>query len=427
MYNVRDYGIIGDGSVNNTKKIEALIEKIDAQGGGTIYFPAGKYLTGSVILKSNMTIYLDNGAYILASENECDYKRLEDQNLQDYGRSGRTAIITAFNAENVAIKGDGTIDGRGKIWWEEKRKDTGRPRTIQFILCKNVKIEGITIINSPMWTVNPTCCENVNIHGISIKNPSDSPNTDGINPESCKNVHISDCDIDVGDDCLTIKSGEENEPLLARTPCENITVTNCTMNNGHGGIVIGSEMSGGVKNVVISNCVFNGTDRGIRIKTRRKRGGSVENVIICNIMMENVHVPIAVNCYYICGVVTDDFDALFSPEKLPVSDDLPVIKDINISNIVARRASLSAIYMLGIPEKPISGLILSNIDIRMENDGSFVDEPIMSANSVKVCGQGIHLENAENITMSTIAVKPVNGEVIELINCENVTIDGKEA
>lgn len=418
-FNVKDYGIIGDGVTNNTKKIKELIDNVCKSGGGTIYFPAGKYVTGSIILKSNMTLYLESGAYILASENECDYELLENQDIKDYGRKGRTAIVCAFNAENVCIKGEGTIDGRGRIWWEERRNNY-RPRSVQFILCKNVKIEGITIINSPMWTLNPTCCENVNIHAVSIKNPPSSPNTDGINPESCKNVHISDCSIDVGDDCLTIKSGTENEPLLARTPCENITVTNCTMNNGHGGVVIGSEMTGGVRNVVISNCVFNGTDRGIRIKTRRRRKGTVENVIISNIMMDSVHVPIAVNSFYRCGADRNDM-SLFSLEKLPLSDDLPTIKDINISNIMSRNTKLSAMYILGIPEKPIDGLVLSNIDIKMNNDGSFVDEPIMTAHRIDTCGNGIHIENAKNITMSTISIETSFGEKIKLVNCENVT------
>ncbi len=418
IYDVTKYGIIGDGVSNNTQKIKELIDVISKNGGGKLYFPAGKYVTGSVILKSNMTLYLENGAVILGSEDEKDYGFLENQDISDYCRKGRTAIICAFNAENVAICGHGTIDGRGKIWWEERR-NSHRPRSVQFILCKNVKIEDITIINSPMWTVNPTCCENVNIRGISIENPATSPNTDGINPESCKNVHISDCTINVGDDCLTLKSGTENEPLMARTPCENITVTNCTMINGHGGVVIGSEMTGGVKNVVISNCIFNGTDRGIRIKTRRKRKGTVERILISGIVMDNVNVPVVINEYYRCGTDRTD-QTLFTLEKLPVADDLPTIKDINISNLLVRNARLSAMYMLGIPEKPIESVVLSNIDIEMKNDGSFVDEPIMSAHRIDTCGNGIHIENAKNIKLSKINVTTAFGEKLELVNCENI-------
>ena len=154
-----------------------------------------------------------------------------------------------------------------------------RPPFIQPVRCKKVKIEGVKIVNSPFWTVNPEFCDNVTIKGITINNVP-SPNTDGINPESCRNVHISDCHISVGDDCITIKSGRDAQARRLGVPCENITITNCTMLSGHGGVVIGSEMSGSVRKVTISNCVFDGTDRGIRIKSTRGRGGVVELSLI---------------------------------------------------------------------------------------------------------------------------------------------------
>src|SRR5207245_3333293 len=150
-------------------------------------------------------------------------------------------------------------------------------------------------LNSPAWTINPVRCENVTVHRVTIKNPADSPNTDGINPDSCRYVHISDCHIDVGDDCITIKSGIETEAEDKRGPCENITITNCTMAHGHGAVVLGSEMSGDVRNVVISNCVFSETECGIRIKTRRGRGGVIEDVRVSNIVMSDVLLPFSVN------------------------------------------------------------------------------------------------------------------------------------
>lgn len=180
-----------------------------------------------------------------------------------------------MNCKNVSIVGRGVIDGRGQIWWKNPENEH-RPRVIQTILCDDVVIDGITIINSPMWTIHPMCCNNVRVSNVTINNPVDSPNTDGINPESCSGVHITNCTIDVGDDCLTLKSGTETDYFQKQYPCENIVVSNCVMRNGHGGVVIGSEMSGGVKNITISNCIFDGTDRGIRIKTRRKRGGMLK-------------------------------------------------------------------------------------------------------------------------------------------------------
>ena len=148
-----------------------------------------------------------------------------------------------------------------------------RPHLVRVVDCRNVLIEGVTLRNSPMWTISPLACDNVTITKLTVINPPDSPNTDGINPDSCRNVHISDCHVDVGDDCITIKSGKEDDGRRELRACENITVTNCTLMAGHGGVVIGSEISGSIRNVTISNCVFVGTDRGIRIKARRGRGG----------------------------------------------------------------------------------------------------------------------------------------------------------
>ena len=175
----------------------------------------------------------------------------------------------------------------------------GRPYLICFEHCKHVKILDVKLTMSPAWTVHPLYCEDLEVRGISIRNPWNSPNTDGINPDGCQNVRIADCLVDVGDDCITLKSGTEETP--EKQPCENITITNCNLVHGHGGVVIGSEMSGGVRNVTITNCVFQDTDRGIRVKTRRGRGGVMESVLVSNVMMERVLCPFVFNMYYQCG------------------------------------------------------------------------------------------------------------------------------
>ena len=423
--NVTDYGIIGDGVTNNTQKIKALIDEADKNGGGTIYFPPGKYLTGSIVLKSNMTLYLDSGAHILGSADPADYPMITKETLKGYNREGHTGLVAALNAENVTVTGRGTLDGQGQNWWPNP-KNEHRPRAIQFINCTDVLIEKIKIINSAMWTVHPICCYNVTIDGITIKNPSNSPNTDGINPESCSNVHISNSTIDVGDDCLTLKSGTEDDELQKAHACENIVVTNCTMMSGHGGVVIGSEMSGGVKNVTISNCVFNGTDRGIRIKTRRKRGGFIEDVIISNIVMTDVIVPFVVNGYYQCGAGVDFNDmSLFSLDKRDVEDNTPVIKNINISNIRAKNVIASAGYIYAIPEMPVEGLTVTNYSVEMTDfDGEIKDKPIMAPFVQKTRGEGFFAANVKNSIFRDVAISVKNGCGMEFIGAENVRVAG---
>ncbi len=280
-------------------------------------------------------------------------------------------LFYAYKAENIAIRGRGTINGHGKKWWDFHHKlydksmpvskwqeefkrvnpnvikpdeasmiERGflRPPFIQPMYCKNVLIEGITIRNSPFWTVNPEFCENVTVHGVTIINPH-SPNTDGINPESCRYVHISDCHISVGDDCITIKSGKDAAGRKMATPAENYTITNCTMLSGHGGVVIGSEMSGDVRKIAISNCIFDGTDRGIRIKTARGRGGIVEEIRVDNIIMKNIREQ---------AIVLDMFYQK-SPEE-PVSERTPRFRNIHFSNITAQ--TKTAAILNGITECP---------------------------------------------------------------------------
>ncbi|MGV3589365.1 MAG: glycoside hydrolase family 28 protein, partial [Adhaeribacter sp.] len=318
-YNVLDYGAKNDGSKKATEAIKKAIAAASAKGGGTVYFPAGEYLTGPIHLKSNITIFIDAGALIKFSDNFDDYLPMVPSRYEGIDVTSFSPLFYAYKAENITIRGQGTIDGQGKKWWDfaegESRKSNDskwqkefhrlnqnilrpdlpgviergflRPPFIQPMHCKNVLIEGITIINSPFWTVNPNFCENVTVTGVTINNPP-SPNTDGINPESCNNVHISNCHISVGDDCITIKSGKDRAGRKMATPAQNYTITNCTMLSGHGGVVIGSEMSGDVRKITISNCIFDGTDRGIRIKSARGRGGVVEEIRVDNIIMKNI-------------------------------------------------------------------------------------------------------------------------------------------
>ncbi len=426
MYNALDHGIKKDGTTDNTQAIAALIGKMEQEGGGTLYFPAGKYVTGSIELKSNMTLYLEAGAEVLASEDRSRYPFVDGKKVPGWDGVTVAAIVTAFGAENIAVMGRGKIDGRGYNWWHKSTDGTtrdGRPRTLQFFSCDNIRVDGITIVNSPMWTIHPVCSNNVTIHGVTIKNPWDSPNTDGINPESCSNVHISNCHVDVGDDCVTLKSGTQHDSFQRLKPCENITITNCTMVNGHGGVVIGSEMSGGVRNVTISNCVFNGTDRGIRIKTRRKRGGTVEDVRVNNLIMNDVFCPIVINGFYQCGAKPYEVEELFTREKLPLAEDTPTFRNIYISNVTARGCASAACFMMGIPESPISGVSIENFVVDMKQGEVTPEQPAMAYGVPKMAKQGIKLYNVQNVLLRDIRVAAEDDSAVMVEDSQNVTIE----
>jgi len=389
------------GAVPNTKLINSTIDKLNAGGGGTLFFPAGKYLTGPIRLKSNITIELEAGATLLFSDNFDDYLPFVEMRYEGILMKSFTPLIYAVDAENITIKGEGKLDGQGKKWWDEffrvivdlknngqrdinkyqpmweKANDMNmllsevnqdyagtiarrffRPPFIQPIRCRNVKIEGVTIVNSPFWTVNPEFCENVMIDKVTINNPL-SPNTDGINPESCKYVHISNCHISVGDDCITLKSGRDLQGRKLNAPNENITITNCTMLAGHGGVVIGSEMSGGVKKVVISNCVFDGTDRGIRIKSTRGRGGVVEDIQVDNIVMRDIKEE---------AVILDLMYSKMPPE--PLSERTPIFRNISISNMTVTNVKIP-IKICGLEESPITDISLTNLNLKATEECVF--------------------------------------------------------
>lgn len=417
--NVLEYNIIGDGTTNNTKAINELCRKFKGSGN-TLYFPKGEYVTGTVFLQDNLFIELAEGAVLLGSEDFSDFPKITE--VEGYTRNGHWGLIAALNAENIGIFGKGEVNARGKVWWESGKNDLERPRTISFIGCKDVKIEQITIRNSPCWTVHPMCCENVSIRDIKIFNPYKSPNTDGINPESCKNVEISGCHLDVGDDCVTIKSGTEDDLYQKQYACENITVTDCTMAHGHGGVVIGSEMSGGVKNVKVENCTFQNTDRGIRIKTRRLRGGCVQGLKVNNIKMDNLFACITMNMFYVCGLTEkSDREFLFGQTEKEVSDLTPVISDIQIENIHATNVQGAGIYLYGLPEMPISNVVIRNVKLCVTGSEEGV-EVVMAPGRPNCHGDGIFLENVKDVTMENAFITCTK-HPLSTLNCQNVILN----
>jgi polygalacturonase len=386
----------------DTRSIQDSIDAKARAGGGTVRLAAGRYVTGALVLRDDITLELEAGATLQGSDDPADYPLIEAR-WEGRHQTTHAPLVGGSGLRNVAIAGRGTIDGRGAPWWKRYRDKTlahPRPRLISIAESRNVLIEGLTLVNSPAWTINPVRCENVTVQKVTIVNPADSPNTDGINPDSCRYVHISDCHIDVGDDCITLKSGIETELPDKRGPCENITITNCTMAHGHGAVVLGSEMSGDVRNVVISNCVFTATDRGIRMKTRRGRGGVIEDVRVSNIVMRDVLVPFTVNLYY-------DFlargDAVVADKKpRPVDAGTPRVRRIRFSDVTAEDAHYAAAFLYGLPESPIEEVTFRDVAIRMSANArvglpEHLDdlEPMSRAGFIARNVRGLHLLGVE--------------------------------
>jgi polygalacturonase len=444
FYNVKDFGAVADGSAKCTEAIGKAIDAAAQAGGGTVYFPAGQYLTGPIHLKSNITLYLDAGSLLKFSTDFDDYLPMVKSRWEGLECINFSPQIYAYQCENIAIVGRGTIEGQGKVWWDKVRRGASqadlakytemfeqankdvmgyayfkqkgfflRPPMIQPVDCRRVRIEGVRLQNPPFWTCNPVYCDDVVITGLSIKNPADSPNTDGINPDSCRNVHISDCHISVGDDCITIKSGRDEDGRRVGRPCENITVTNCTMLDGHGGVVIGSEMSGGVKKVTISNCVFNGTDKGIRMKTTRGRGGVVEDIRVSNIMMVDIPTgPIYLNMFY-----------TRAPEE-PVSERTPAFHNIHFSNITVKGAPVAG-YILGLPERPVENVTFTDINIDADTGFSCKDAKGIAFHDVTVNtkkGPSLICENTEDLEIDGFrsAAPHDDAPIVLLTNVRNV-------
>ncbi len=423
FYDVTKYGAKKDSSAIATASIKKAIDAASKAGGGTVYFPAGKYLTGPIYLKSNITVFIDAGAELHFSDSFDDYLPMVQSRYEGVDVMSFSPLFYAYNETNITITGRGKINGHGKKWWDyaltfyknqtarnkyqvlfdslnknillpedpgQMKRGFLRPPFIQPMYCKNILIEGITITNSPFWTVTPEFCENVTVKGVTIDNPK-SPNTDGINPSSCRYVHISDCHISVGDDCITIKSGKDLPGRTKATPAENYTITNCTMLSGHGGVVTGSEMSGDVKKIVISNCVFDGTDRGIRIKTARGRGGVVEDIRVDNIVMKNIKDQ---------AIVLDMEYSKAKPEA--VSERTPQFRNIRMSNITAY--TKKAMYINGLEEMPVSEISLNDVVFEAET--------------------GIVIKNANDIELHNVRVNTKTGSALSAEKTTRLDIDG---
>ncbi len=387
---IEDFGGVADGKFNNTAAFALAFAEIARNNGGKLTVSKGVWATGPIDIPSDTTLVLEEGA---------ELSFLTDPNLYPPAFTrwegvecfAMHPLVFSSHTKNVTITGKGTINGNGQPWWELKKakKERGqkhpeesyekvlaamnpgyesqpgggggrelqflRPSLVEFSFCENAVIEGVKIINSPFWTVHPLYVKNLTLKGLHIENPYEAPNTDGIDVDSCENVTIEDCFVSVGDDGICIKSGSGPDGIRCNKPTVNVNVKNCTVRNAHGGIVLGSETAAGMSHIHAYDCDLSGTDRGIRIKSRRGRGGDIFDIELNNLVMNDTLCPIAMNMYYKCGI-TDTHAPEFSLEKLPVTPETPRIHDVKIIGCKGTGCKASAGFIVGLPERPIDNL-----------------------------------------------------------------------
>lgn len=449
-FNIVKYGAVADGITLNTTSINAAIVAASNNGGGVVLIPAGKWTTGPVVLKSNVNLHLAKNALLSFTKDKSQYKLIET-NWEGLSAVRNESPISGTGLENIALTGSGIIDGNGDAWrlvkkekltaaqWKkllasggvlneakniwypseqalagskvknpgaieagktvkdyEAVKDFLRPNMMVLTNCKNILLEGLTIENSPAWNLHPLMCENLTLRNVYVKNPWYAQNGDGIDIESCKNVLIESSTFDVGDDGICIKSGRDAEGRKRGVPTENVLIKNCTVYHAHGGFVVGSEMSGGAKNIFVTDCTFMGTDIGLRFKSTRGRGGVVEKIYMRNINMKDIAgEAILFDMYY--GAKPG------SVQRVAVSEETPVFKDLYVSNVVCDGAE-KAVFVRGLPEMHIQNVNLSNMVLQAKH--------------------GVEMQDASNISFKNISfVISETKPVFDLTNSTNVLFD----
>jgi polygalacturonase len=402
VVSLSEYGVKGDGKTLCTEAFRKAIDALSSQGGGRLSVPQGVWFTGPIVLKSHVELHLEKGAVILFS-GDMDLYPVIETNYEGELRKHCQSPVSAVGQTDIAITGQGIIDGNGICWrplkkekvtegqWKKFTSKGGvfprstmwypseervkmRPVLLYLESCKNVLLQGVVFQNSPNWCLHPLMCENLIVDGVMVRNPAYAQNGDALDLESCKNALIVNSKFDAGDDGICIKSGKDKDGRRRGRPCENVVVDGCTVFAGHGGFVVGSEMSGGVRNILVENCQFLGTDVGLRFKSTRGRGGIVENININNISMTDIKTDaITFNMYYGGKSVAEmlaDGDNPDNQTKMPVNEETPIFRNINIKNIVCNDAG-RAMEFNGLPEMPIDGITLENVMIQAKKDAVF--------------------------------------------------------
>jgi len=459
--NIKKYGAIADGNTLNTKAINDAIETLSKKGGGVVLVPSGLWLTGPIVIKNNINLHLTSGATLLFTPDKNKYPLVE-ANWEGLPQMRNQSPISAMNASNIAITGKGIIDGNGDVWravkidkltesqWKKKLasggvlsedkktwypsegfmkgskmqnpgviaaekdavfyqsiKDFLRPNLLLLTNCKTILLEGVTFQNSPAWCLHPLMCRDLIVREVFVKNPWYAQNGDGIDAESCKNVLIENSVFDVGDDALCMKSGRDAEGRKRGMPTENIIIRGCTVYAAHGGFVIGSEMSGGARNIWVNNCTFIGTDIGLRFKTTRGRGGIVENIFINDIYMKDIPAEaILFDMYYMAKdpvALAGEKRELPKVEFKTVDETTPVFKNFHISNVYCNGAE-KGIFVRGLPEMHVKDIVLENMVLQAD--------------------KGIDVQEASGITFKNIKIiSDETTPVVDVVQSDNLVFD----
>ncbi|WP_226789912.1 glycoside hydrolase family 28 protein [Flagellimonas hadalis] len=474
---IADFGAVGDGILSNTTAFADAIEEVSKNGGGRVVVPRGMWLTGPIQFKSNINLHLEDGALLLFSKNFDEYPLVETS-FEGLNTVRCMSPIYAVGVENIAITGNGTIDGNGDAWryvkkgkmtssqWKslvksggvlnetediwfpsesslsgfiatdnfnvpqtndrqvlEGMKDFLRPVMVSIVKSKRILLDGPTFQNSPAWNIHPLMSEDVIIRNLNVRNPWYSQNGDGLDLESCKNVLIYNNTFDVGDDAICFKSGKNKDGRDRGMPTENVIVKNNIVYHGHGGFVVGSEMSGGVRNVHVSNCTFIGTDIGLRFKSTRGRGGVVENIHISNIDMINIPTD-AINFNLFYGgnspVLEDDQsaeDEARDETLVPVTEETPSFKNIHMKNIRVVASGVAANFQ-GLPEMNLQNVTLENAFLEAEKGIVAVDTDGLILKDVKVVptkGSALTLYNSKNVEVKAFSYEMKEGKPIRVL------------
>ncbi len=417
-YPITNYGAVADGKTDCTEAFRKAIEACNKEGGGRVVVPEGKFLSGAIHLKSNVNLHVSKGATIAFSTRPDDYLPLVHTRWEGVELMGYSPLIYAFEQKNIAITGEGTLDGQANEtnWWpwkgqphygfkpgtpsqldkdkraalfemaekgvpvEDRKFGTGsylRPQFVQPYRCENVLIEGVTVINSPMWLLNPVLCTNVTVRKVTLT--SNGPNNDGCDPESCKNVLIENCYFNTGDDCIAIKSGRNADGRRINVPSENIIIRNCKMANGHGGVVIGSEISGGVRNVFAHDCQMSSPEleRALRIKTNTARGGVIENIYVKDIEVGQVKEQTI-----IATMIYED-----------TGNFMPIIRNIEVRNMTVEQGGKVGVLLEGYPESPVQNVRLINVTIKgAKTPYKFNNAKDIQATNVTINGEKVQFD-----------------------------------
>jgi polygalacturonase len=458
---ITDFGAIGDGITLNTKAFENAINAIAAKGGGIVIVPEGIWLTGPIELKSNINLHTEINALILFTTDFSQYPII-DAAFEGLNTKRCQSPISARNAENIAITGLGVIDGSGQAWRPVKKekvterqfkaliasggvlsddkkvwypseaslkgqnmcadqnvpvgpktdadwlaiRDFLRPVMVNFVNCKNILLDGVTFQNSPAWNLHPLMSENIILNKVKVRNPWYSQNGDGIDLESCKNTLIVNSSFDVGDDAICMKSGKNEEGRKRNIPTANVIVDNCVVYHGHGGFVVGSEMSGSIRNIKVSNCTFMGTDVGLRFKSNRGRGGIVENIYIQNINMTDIPTdPLLFDLFY-GGKSPAEEDYVENNDNstnIPaVTEETPAFRNIFISNVNSKNSN-RAMFFNGLPEMKVQNVHIEN--------------------SVFTSTLGAVIQQTSGVIMKNVKIDRVKGEIVELQNVDNAVFE----